>query len=449
MCCTFVSITRPFVAIRHRKEGLVTYPEGIGTSKASKCCPLLRCHKRKENFRRQEKVSFKCVLEKLSTWMTHLTNILGDNTKKLWRQTTQAEEQQTEGETVQYSVVYSQKQLLKGQLENILRDFYFLPHTLRVGTALSHKLSRNVTLSHPVLERLGFPVVLHIPKLLFLLFISSFSFFKNWLKIEFLSLDDMEYLSPEEGQLVARFHLCLAVNNRKVQQVVFLRIHLDSNGNIMGWQERWSESIADLSNIPKTVSNLSNESKTLFHSNGSCENSSSSNMEKTVKGGSLDIAVLQKNLFSAFLRKKTYIQRSEWYHSRVNKIINWSKEQAPRLFSSPVDLGDIYSEFVELENPFVVAYGISAVQQVHRGIRILTRLLFQYMDCNIMSVVHPNPETVIAVYRIYGKGRFLGGRVQYLSRNIMTIDLEGKIVRHQETWNVERNEIVKMWLSNE
>ncbi|GJD11912.1 hypothetical protein Gasu2_60330 [Galdieria sulphuraria] len=165
--------------------------------------------------------------------------------------------------------------------------------------------------------------------------------------------------------------------------------------------------------------------------------------KKTVKGGSLDIAVLQKNLFSAFLRKKTYIQRSEWYHSRVNKIINWSKEQAPRLFSSPVDLGDIYSEFVELENPFVVAYGISAVQQVHRGIRILTRLLFQYMDCNIMSVVHPNPETVIAVYRIYGKGRFLGGRVQYLSRNIMTIDLEGKIVRHQETWNVERNEIVK------
>ncbi|GJQ12764.1 hypothetical protein GpartN1_g4555.t1 [Galdieria partita] len=457
MCCSFVSISRSFVAKYHRKQGVLSYPRGIVTSLPTVYyCPLLQCHKlNKEDgsFRRQGKFSYMCVLENLNTLIANLTHLLGRTTGKLWTQTGQVEEHETGRETKKYSVVYFQKQLLKGQLENILRDLYFLPHSLRVGSALSQRISQYVTLSHPVLEGIGFPSVLHIPKPLFLLFISSFAYLKRYLKIELLTLDNLEYFSPEEGQLVARFHLCLTVKSRKVEQIVFLRIHLNSNGEIASWQERWSESIVDLLRSSKTDNSLSvsssNESETLFHSNTSHEHSSSSNISEMVKEDNLDISLFQKNLFNAFLRRKTYIQRSEWYHSRVNKIINWSKEQAPRLFFSPVELEDIYSEFVELENPFVIAYGISAVQQVHRIIRVLTRVLFKHMDCNLVNVVHPNPETVIAVYRIFGKGRFLGGRVQYLSRNIMTLDLEGKIVRHHETWNVERNEIVKMWLSNE
>lgn len=451
MYCSFVFVAKPFGANTYRKQQV---KKNVGSFRTSLFVrPLLHCESGesgKQNLCRRGKRSLQCVLEELGTWMTDMVRLLGSNARIPWRQTAQVK--QREREKVEPSVVYIQKQLLKEHLENILRQLYLVPHSFGVGMELSRRVSGRVTLSHPVLERFGLESALHISKPVFLLFITSLAVFKKWLSLEFLSLDNLEYLSPEECQLVARFQLNMAVKNSKFEETVFLRITLDSKGNITGWEERWSQRISDLLNAVKTENSFSTSS--LNASRNSLRNISSHQQSLTGNGTklgnveNLDVSLLQKNLLNLFLRKKTYIQSSEWYRSRVRKIISWSKEQYPKLFTSGVDLEDIYSEFVRLETPFVIAYGIPAVKQVHRSTHVLTKMLFKHVDCNFVSIVHPGPETVIAVYRVQGRGRFLGGKVQYLSRNILTIDLEGKIVRHKETWNVERNEIVKMWLSS-
>jgi peroxiredoxin len=447
MVCSFVPVTKPITTnCRQKKKSTVQWGRRWGTYVPSTSGSFLQCNRwnnHKQNFRPQRQL-FHCVLEDFNTWMCNLKSYVEDNTRKIWRQSKIEGQQQKESQTPEKSTFYLQKQLLKGQLESILRDLYVYPHSFKVGKELSPKISRNITVSHPLLERIGFPSSIRIPKTMFLLFISSLGILKKWMRIDDVHMENLEYCSPEEAQLVARFHLTWAVKNRKLEYVVFLRLTLDSNGDIKGWQERWSDTVLDSSRatISKAAGNR------LYRSEAN-QAHNSNYITQLSNGESFDFSVIQKNLLNAYVRKKTHIQRSEWYHARVNKIIHWSKEQMPRLFTSAVDLSDIYSEFVELENPFVIAFGISAVQKVHQSIRLLTKVLFERVDCSLVSVVHPNPETVIALYRIYGKGRFLGGRVQYLSRNTMTIDLDGKIVRHQETWNVERNQIVKMWLSSE
>eukprot|EP00871_Galdieria_phlegrea_P004619 jgi/Galph1/5158/GphlegSOOS_G3863.1 len=330
------------------------------------------------------------------------------------------------------------KQLLKKKLENNIPKLFDFPSCWKACWELSRLTGPHLTVSHSLLENLGLNSPIRLPRYLFFIFLSIFFLQKKWIGMGRLTVENIEYLSPEEFQLVAKFHFRMFVNGKQTMWTNFLRLDFDRNGLVTDWREFSSDPIS------KLASTLSEQSTT------SSTNMNDLKMENHTSHSSFvdDLDAMQKKLVDALLRKKFHIHRSEWYHSKVQKIMEWSREQIPKVFSQDVVPLDVYSEWIELENPFVVAYGISAVQQVHRGIRMHTKILFQHVQCDVLSISHPNPESVVAIYRIHGKGRFFGGKVQYLSRNILTIDLDGKIIRHQEIWDIEREQVVKMWLSN-